>query len=121
MNNFNLSKSDKKLVRELMDTGLKSEFRDFKHKVKSWVNDKTNTQTDKDWFWELHEMLDKFRKHMRSRYDGYGGSEYPLKMLDLHMHDMIPEEALARFSPDFQEWLTNAKKLVIQKPAENTP
>lgn len=105
-----LTKSDKKVVRELMDAGLQTEFRDFKHKVKSWVNGTANAKADREWFWELHKMLETFRKHIGRRYDNYTGSCYPIKMLEFFMAGMIPDEAMARFSPDFQEWLKDAKK-----------
>lgn len=115
MHDFKLNKSDKKLVRELMEVGLQAELRDFKHKVKTWVNDKTNAQTDKEWFWELHNMLEKFSKHIQWRYDGYTGGDYPMKMLELQVNNLIPEKMLAQFSPDFQEWLRTAQKRMTEE------
>ena len=114
MRDFVLTKSDKKLVRELMDMGLQTELRDFKHKVKTWVSDETNAQADKEWFWELHDRLEKFSKHIQWRYDGYTGCQYPMKMLELHLNNLIPEEALAQFSPGFQEWLRTAPKRISE-------
>lgn len=77
MNGLDLTKSQKKIARQVIETGLEHEFKNGIGKIDEiilrWKDGKTET---KETYYQIFESLKKFDKHIARRYDGMTGSEY---------------------------------------------
>jgi len=74
---MDLSKSDKKIARELIDRGLEIEFKEgmakFAGIVGAWQSGKTETR---DSYYQLYKSVREFDKHIGQRYDAMRASDY---------------------------------------------
>jgi hypothetical protein len=72
-----LSKSDKKAAREIIEKGLQQEFAkglfDADTILDGWKNKRTNNQ---DTYYKLYKQIIDFDKHIARRYDRMSGSTY---------------------------------------------
>lgn len=100
---MNLSKSDKKVARELIEMGLVNEFEgglsEFAGIIADWQSGKIST---KDSYYGLFKSVAEFDKHIGMRYDRMTGSNYFWIVLQLFVDKKIPESEMERFSPDVQ-------------------
>jgi hypothetical protein len=100
---MDLSKSDKKVARELIEKGLETEFEEglseFADIIADWQSGKTSI---KDSYYGLFKSVAEFDKHIGSRYDRMRGSNYFWIVLQLFVDKKIPLSEMDRFAPDVQ-------------------
>src|SRR5688572_15369870 len=89
-----LSKKDKKVVRQIIEIGLLREFEQGIQKIQSVI---AQCQTDKDdarqTYLKLYETLMNHDKHIARRYDGMTGSKYVwVLMAQLADGIIVPED-----------------------------
>jgi hypothetical protein len=85
-----LSKSQKKIARQLIDKGLQTECDGCLSKVKSLLSKSRNDNlSPHETYLKLYQLIHKFDKHLAQRYDGLGGSHYFTMILGLFMDDVI--------------------------------
>ncbi len=100
---MDLSKSDKKVARELIEKGLETEFEEglseFADIIADWQSGKTSI---KDSYYGLFKSVAEFDKHIGRRYDRMRGSNYFWIVLQLFVDKKIPLSEMDRFAPDVQ-------------------
>lgn len=99
--NFEFSKTDKKLVRQIIETGLQREFRNGLSKmgkiIKNWETKGTNNQ---EAYQNLYKALMNFDKHIARRYDNMSGSKYMLIVASQLNDKVISEDDLNDLSEE---------------------
>lgn len=90
-----LSKSDKKAAREIIEKGLQQEFAkglfDADTILDGWKNKRTNNQ---DTYYKLYKKIIDFDKHIARRYDRMSGSTYLFIIADQLVDEIIDETDL---------------------------
>lgn len=77
MNGTDLSKSQKKIARKILEKGLQKEYVDGIIKLDDIIAKwKANVHSNKETWLELYKTLTKHDKHISRRYDGMTGSGY---------------------------------------------
>ena len=104
-----LTKSEKRIARELVSKSVDEECRQFMEKAEALVGRRRDDQAPKERFWELHDMFREFARHLTQKYDSIPGS-YDLKIMRLYMEKRISKEDVERFAPETQEWIFNIEK-----------
>ena len=103
INFMNLSKSDKKVARELIERGIETEFAEgmagFAGIISDWQSGKTPIR---DSYSGLYKSVKEFDKHIANRYDRMTGSNYFWIVFQLFVEKKIPESEIDRFSEDVQ-------------------
>lgn len=101
-----LSKSDKKVTRILMDKGILKEIERCNTSVlkilTEWKNEKKETR---ETYGEVYEMVRKNNKYIASNYDGISGSHYFYTILNMYAKGLISEEDIIPFSDPVKERL----------------
>ncbi|MFU8845059.1 MAG: hypothetical protein ACNA7V_14750 [Bacteroidales bacterium] len=77
-----LTKSKKRIARQIIEKGLQKEFengiRKLDHIISKW---KSNSLTPRDAWMELYDALNSHDKHITKRYDDMTGSKYLLVLV----------------------------------------
>lgn len=113
-----LSKADKRLCRELIDTGLERECRHFVEQIQRIANEpvppeqanepysEINGQSvERVWhkrFIKLFNATDKFNNHVAHRYDHVSASGYLNCIVGLYLDNWLTDEEIARLSDEPQ-------------------
>jgi hypothetical protein len=100
---MDLSKSDKKVARDLIDRGVEIELNEglasFANIIDDWKNGKTEPR---DSYHRLYKSVKEFDKHIARRYDAMRASDYFWVVIQLFQEKKIPDSELDRFSPEVQ-------------------
>ncbi len=106
-----LSKSDKKIARILMDKGILKEIEICNTSVLAiltdWKNDKKETR---ETYGKVYEIVKKNDKYIASNYDGISGSHYFDTVLNMYCKGMITEADIEPFSETIKVRLIAFKK-----------
>ena len=101
-----LSKSEKKLARELIDKGLQKDFEkaicDVDALIAGWKNKKLN---NRDTYQALYKTMGDHDKHIAQRYDGLSGSRYLMTVGVLLADGLIMQEDVVGFSEEHRQYL----------------
>ena len=95
-----LTKSQKKIARELISTGLRRECKTFLKKIETFMhNSRYQTDNPHEVYLKLYKKVESFDKHIALRYNGLGGSRYYMTVLTLFYDKIltledIPDEEL---------------------------
>lgn len=96
-----LSKSDKKAAREIIEKGLQQEFasglQQFSDILDKW--DK-NAPNHRNVYHQVYKSVKDFDKHIASRYDGMRGSDYLFIIAAQLSEAIINDEDLINLSPE---------------------
>ncbi len=104
-----LSKSKKKIAREIIVKGLQNEFAKGLSDADKILSAWKNFQSDnRDTYHVLYKHITDFDKHIAMRYDGMTGSRYLLVILRQLQDGMISEKDLENFPIELQQWLKGA-------------
>ena len=77
MNGLELTKSQKKIARQVIEKGLQKEYIDGIIKLDNVISKwKVNVLTNRDAWFELCKQLTKHDDHIADRYNNMGGSKY---------------------------------------------
>jgi hypothetical protein len=108
---YELSKSQKKIARQLIDKGLQTECGECLKNVETFLDGrKTSLLSNYETYMKLYQIIEKFDKHLARRYDGLTGSRYFTTVLDLYRDDVITDEDLEAFDEEVRNRLIALKK-----------
>jgi len=106
--NFEFSKADKKIVRQIIETGLQREFANGLSKmgkiIKDWEDNGTNNQ---ETYYKLYKAVKNFDKHIDRRYDNMTGSKYKMIVSSQLFDEVISEEDLNGLSEEAKSAIIN--------------
>jgi hypothetical protein len=101
---MDLSKSDKKAARIIIDKGIAQEFANgltkFSKILKEWEEKKTDNS---DTYQKLYKSIKNFDKHIGQLYDGMTGSDYVLIIIAQLREGVIRDTDLEGLSEDVRE------------------
>ena len=116
-----LSKADKRLCRELIDTGLERECKAFVEKIQRIANapippeqlnepyrEENGQGIERVWpkrFIKLFNATDRFNYHVARRYDHATGSHYLDCVLGLYFDKWLTDDEIARFSDEPRDYI----------------
>ena len=104
MNGLDLSKSQKRIARQLIETGLLKEYEkgigNIDKIISAW---KAGRLEIKETYFKVFEKLEKFDKHIGLRYDGMSGSNYLFIIAGQLYDGLIPIESLDQFDQDIKD------------------
>ncbi|MBA4409045.1 MAG: hypothetical protein Q8S54_18005 [Bacteroidota bacterium] len=110
--NFEFSKADKKLVRQIIETGLQREFANGLVKmgkiIKDWELKGTSSQ---DAYYKLFKALKNFDKHIARRYDKLTGSQYKLIVASQLYDEVIGEDDLNGLSDEAKSEIISTSQI----------
>ena len=101
-----LSKSQKKIARQLIDVGLQRECKTFTEKIARFIGSpKWETENPHELYLQLYKKVVSFDKHIARRYNGLTGSHYFITVLGLFMDGVLTTDDIASFDIEIQERL----------------
>lgn len=106
-----LSKSQKKIARELIHNSLQKKCFQFLEKIKVSVNRSQEGKSPHETYLNLYKKVESFDKHIAWRYDDLRGSKYFMILVGLLLDEILVQEDLNRFDEDMKERLLNACEL----------
>lgn len=120
-----LSKADKRLCRELINTGLERECRHFVEQIQEIAAEPIPSEQANEPYSEINGMscervwhkryiklftaTDKFNSHVAHRYDNVTASKYLECIVGLYIDNWLTDEEIARLSEEPRNYV---KKLV---------
>lgn len=101
---MSLSKADKKVVRELLETGVLREFKTGLQAVAAIIHEWEETGGDnRVYYHKIYKQVTNFDKHIAWRYDGVTGAHY-LSVVAAQLSDgVITIEDIAGFTPEVRD------------------
>lgn len=106
-----LSKSDKKIARILMDKGILKEIKICDTSVLVILTDQKNDKTEtQETYGKVYEIVKKNDKYIASNYDEISGIHYFDTVLNMYCKGLVSEEDLKPFSETIRERLIAFKK-----------
>lgn len=111
---MDLSKSDKKTARILMDKGILRDKERCNASVLKILNDWQNEKKDThETYAEVYGIVRKNDKYIASNYDGITGSHYFDTVLNMYLKGLISDEDINPFSDSVRERLRSLKKNLL--------
>ncbi|GAA3984579.1 hypothetical protein [Mucilaginibacter dorajii] len=108
-----LSKSDKKVVRELIDKGIASEFKKGMEELdlimQKWRDEGVN---DQQHYAELYGAIRDFDKYIARRYDDLRGSRYVSTLTFMIADDIVSISDLDGLSTEFRDEMASVVKKI---------
>ena len=99
-----LSKREKKIARELIEKGLREEFKrgmlSFDAILQQW---KSENGDIKEYYYKIFSALKDFDRGIARRYDGMRGSDYELVIVGQLMDELYDLSEIDEFSPEVKE------------------
>ena len=96
-----LSKREKKIARELIEKGLREEFKrgmlSFDAILQQWKSEDGNI---KESYYKIFSAVKDFDKQIARRYDGMRGSDYLLVIIGQLMDELYDISEIDEFSPE---------------------
>jgi len=98
MNGLNLSKSQKKIARQIIEKGLQKEFKAGIIKLDKIISNwKKGHLNNRDAYHKIYDKLINHDKHIGRRYDGMTGSKYLYIIADQMADKVISIEEIDEF------------------------
>jgi hypothetical protein len=105
-----LTKSQKKIARELITLGLQRECQSFKNEIEQFTgSSEWKTGIPQELYHKLYDIVTTFDKHIARRYNGLSGSHYFDTVLALFYNEILMPEDIARFEIEVQNKLVSIK------------
>ena len=108
-----LSKSQKRIARELIDSSLQKECTRFLEEIEQSTSNQ-NKKSPYEAYLELYKKVDAFEKHIAKRYDDLRGSNYFIVIIGLFLDEVLTMEDLNLFDEDMRKKILNAAKILNQ-------
>jgi hypothetical protein len=109
-----LTKSQKKIARELIQLGLQRECKSFTMRIAKFINSQEwETGDPHDLYIKLYKKVTSFDNHIGKQYDGLTGSSYFLAVYSLFYNGILSTEDIARFDVTVQDELLRIKKTLM--------
>lgn len=98
-----LSKADKKAVRQIIDKGLKQDYINGISKVKAITDNWNKDNSDhREVYLKLYNVLTSHDKALSRKFDGLSGSRYIIAVINLLAEGLISEDDLDGLSDDLK-------------------
>ncbi len=114
-----LTKSEKKLARVLIDKGLQQEYQNaiegLNEVIEIWKEKKMDNRNA---YLKIYKTLEEHNKHIAQRYDGMKGSMYLSTIASLLADELISTDDIKGFSEQNQSYLNRV--LILIKGSSNT-
>jgi len=109
-----LTKSQKKIARQLINLALQRECEDFLNKTRCFLHEAESNGKDAHAnYLSLFKKVDEFDKHIARHYDGMSGSRYFLTILNLYCTKILTDKDIALFDEDMQKYLNDRKNMLM--------
>ena len=112
MNGLDLTKSQKRIARQVIEIGLVREFEtgigNIDRIIQQWKGEKLET---KETYYQIYDSLKKFDKHIARRYDGMTGSGYLFIMAGQLADKAITIDDLNVFDPDVRNRIISISRI----------
>ena len=96
-----LSKSQRKIARQIIEVGLQREFQNGILKMDTVIEKwKTGELDNRDAYHEMYQKLKNHDKHIGRRYDGMTGSRYLLIVLQQLADEIISLDEISDFNDE---------------------
>lgn len=110
-----LSKSQKKIARMLIEEAMQRECKAFMESVEQFVQQpERENETFHNKYIALYKKVHSFDKHFGKRYDGLGGSYYFITVVDLFYSNVLTIEDISQFDEEVQNQIMALKALYEQ-------
>jgi len=107
-----LSKTQKKIARELIQLGLQRECKSFTDKITKFTNSQEwKTGDPHEVYLKLYKKVTSFDKHIAKRYNDVTGSRYFMTVFGLFQDKVLTTEDIVRFDIEVQNELLRMKKV----------
>jgi len=107
-----LTKTQKKVARELIDLGLQRECKSFTDKITKFTNSpEWKTGDSHEIYLKLYKEVTSFNKHIAKRYNELTGSHYLVAVFGLFYDEVLKPEDIARFDIEVQNELLRMKSI----------
>jgi len=105
-----LSKSQKKVARQLINEALQRECKTFLEEVKEKLPQKD--QTPHEAYLQLFKKVNDFDKYIAKQYDGLTGSYYFIAVLNLYYNNVLTEDDINLFDEEVRLKLMEMKRVL---------
>ena len=106
-----LTKSQKKTARELIQLGLQSECNSFINGITKFTNSSEwKTGDSHALYLKLYKKVTSFDEHIAKRYDNITGSHYFMTVWGLFYDGILSTEDISRFDSEVQNELLRLKR-----------
>jgi len=106
-----LTKPQKKKVRELIDRALEREFKEFLLSVRDLVADVETTNSLSDMYSKLYDSFKAFDKRLSMRYGDIRGSQYFNIILWLFIEKKLTLEDISEFDDEMRDGIVEKAKM----------
>lgn len=103
-----LTKSQKKTARILINQALEIECNGFMKGVKEALQQDT-TESSHARYLKLYKMVDEFDEHIAARYDRLSGAHYLDAVAGLFFDDVLSETDIEQLGDEISQWLIRLK------------
>jgi hypothetical protein len=115
--NYEFSKPEKKIVRQVIETGLQRDFEscilDIDHIIQQWKSKKLDNRAA---YLEIFGKVKANDKYIARMYDDLRGSTYMMVLQGLLANKTITEADLGGFSEPTRNVILEIKRAFINKP-----
>ena len=106
-----LSKTQKKICRELIEKGLQKEFEQAILAIEKECSDwKNHNKDNRETYHTLYELIITKDKQIARRYDYMTGSKYLTIVIEQFSETLLDESDLDLFNEEVKEFISNAIK-----------
>ena len=106
-----LSKSQKKIARELINLGLQRECQSFKNEIEEFTSSlEWKDGNPQELYHKLADKVVRFDKHIGKRYNDLTGSRYFIAILDLLHSKILTTEDIAQFDMEVQNEIMRVRE-----------
>lgn len=112
MNILDLTKDQKKMARQIIETGLIREFESGIGKIEGIIQQwKDGKRETKESYYKIYEKVMKFDKHIGQRYNNISGSDYLLVLAAQLVDGVISMDDLSGCDPDIKNKITYISRI----------
>jgi len=95
-----LTKSQKKTARKLINLGLQRESAKFMQSTKDFMHKNASAEDAHDAYLKLYDKVYQFDKHIARRYDGMSGGRYYITVCYLYYDGVLTDEDIREFDDE---------------------
>ncbi len=110
-----LTKSQKKSARKLINLGLQRECAKFMQSTKDFMNKNASAEDAHDAYLKLYDKVYQFDKHIARRYDGMSGGRYYITVCYLYYDGVLTDEDIREFDDEIYNKLKEDKEFFLKK------
>lgn len=110
-----LTKSQKKTARKLINLGLQRECAKFMQSTKDFMNKNASAEDAHDAYLKLYDKVYQFDKHIARRYDGISAGQYYITVYSLYFDGVLRDEDIREFDDEIYNKLKEDKEFFLKR------